>query len=164
MIDEQSGNLQRPSPYAALGGASSTQDRLGYVRPTIEVKKIESVAGHFEDRGGHLVGIGQVTTGETCWSDRHSASSLGDHDGVPCVLPVLCMMGAHRSLIRFMVWNMRLTTHYVGFVARPIVRAYASVAVIACGLRETDARVAIMYTPASGRTGHHARVYDRRRW
>ncbi len=73
-------------------------------------------------------------------------------------------MGAHNSLMRFMVWNMRWMTRYVGFVARPIARAYAGVEVIACGLRERDARVAIIYTPASGRTGHHARVYDRQRW
>ena len=63
-----------------------------------------------------------------------------------------------------MVWNMRWATRYAGFVARPMVRAYASVEVVACGLRERDARVAIMYTPASDRTGHHARVSDHRRW
>jgi hypothetical protein len=73
-------------------------------------------------------------------------------------------MGVHRSLMRFMVWNMRWMTRHAGFVARPIIRAYAGLEVIACGLRQTDADVAIIYTAAHGRTGHHVRVYDRRRW
>lgn len=72
-------------------------------------------------------------------------------------------MGANTSVMRFMVWNLRWMTRNLGFVARPIVRAYAGVEVIACGLRGRDRRVAIIYTPASGRTGHHACVYDRRR-
>ncbi len=74
------------------------------------------------------------------------------------------LMGTGSNLMRFMVWNMRWMSRYLGFVARPIVRAYAGIEVIACGLRGRDGRVAIIYTPASGRTGHHARVYDRRRW
>jgi hypothetical protein len=73
-------------------------------------------------------------------------------------------MGLHSSLMRFAVCNMRWATRYAGFAARPIVRAYASVEVIACGLRERDARAAIMYTPAPGHTAHHVRVYDCRRW
>jgi hypothetical protein len=59
---------------------------------------------------------------------------------------------------------MRWATRYAGFAARPIVRAYASVEVIACGLRERDARVAIIYSPSPGRMDHHARVYHHRRW
>jgi hypothetical protein len=73
-------------------------------------------------------------------------------------------MGIQRSLMRLMVWNMRWMTRRVGFIARPIVRAYAGLEVIACGLRESNARVAVIYTAAHGRTGHHVRVYDRRRW
>ncbi len=74
------------------------------------------------------------------------------------------LMGTSSNLMRFMVWNMRWMSRYLGFVARPIARAYAGIEVIACGLRGRDGRVAIIYTPAAGRTGHHARVYDRRRW
>lgn len=73
-------------------------------------------------------------------------------------------MDVHRNLMRFMVWNMRWMTRHAGFVARPIVRAYAGLEVIACGLRQTNAHVAIIYTAMGGRTGHHVRVYDRRRW
>ena len=73
-------------------------------------------------------------------------------------------MGVHRSLMRFMVWNMRWMTRHAGFAARPIVRAYAGLEVIACGLRQTDAHVAIIYTATAGRTGHHVRVHERRRW
>ena len=73
-------------------------------------------------------------------------------------------MGVHRSLMRFMVWNMRWMTRHAGFVARPIVRASAGLEVIACGLRQTKAHVAIIYTATAGRTSHHVRVYERRRW
>jgi hypothetical protein len=73
-------------------------------------------------------------------------------------------MGVHSCLMRFAVWNMRWATRYAGFAARPIVRAYASLEVIACGLRERDTGVAIIYSAAPGRTGHHPRVYDHRRW
>jgi hypothetical protein len=73
-------------------------------------------------------------------------------------------MRAHTSFMRFLVWNMRWATRYAGFAVRPMVRAYASVEVIACGLRERDARVAIMYSPAPGRTDYHARLYDHGRW
>jgi hypothetical protein len=74
------------------------------------------------------------------------------------------IMGLHGSLMRFAVWNMRWATRYAGFAARPIVGAYASIEVIACGLRERDARATIMYTPAPGRTAHHVRVNEAGRW
>jgi len=77
---------------------------------------------------------------------------------------IIIPMRATGVFMRFMVWNMRWMTRHVGFLARPMVRAYACVEVIACGLRQRDGRAAIIYTPTPGRTGHHAQVYDRRRW
>jgi len=56
-----------------------------------------------------------------------------------------------RLILRFLVWNMRWMTRYLGFIARPIVRLYASREVIACGFRETDGGVSIIYTPWPGR-------------
>jgi len=77
---------------------------------------------------------------------------------------MIALMRATGALMRFLVWNMRWMTRHAGFLARPMVRAYAAVEVIACGLRERDGRVAIIYTPTPGRTGHHAQVYGCRRW
>jgi hypothetical protein len=73
-------------------------------------------------------------------------------------------MRAPEVLMRFMVWQMRWMTRHAGFLARPMVRAYAGVEVIACGLRQRDGRVAIIYTPIAGRSRHHAQVRDGRRW
>jgi hypothetical protein len=73
-------------------------------------------------------------------------------------------MSFKSRLLRFMVWNMRWMTRHLSFVARPMVRTYANFEVIACGLHGRDGHVSIIYTPTPGRTDHHARVYDRRRW
>ena len=53
-------------------------------------------------------------------------------------------------VLRFLVWNMCWMTRYAGFIARPLVRLYADREVIACGLREMDGSVSIIYTPWPG--------------
>ena len=73
-------------------------------------------------------------------------------------------MSFKNRLMRFMVWNMRWMTRYLGFVARPVVRTYAKLEVIACGLNGSDGRVSIIYMPTFGRMDHHPRVHNRRRW
>ena len=70
----------------------------------------------------------------------------------------------NRTTLRFMVWNMRWMTRYIGFVARPIVRLYAAQEVIACGLREKSGDVSVIYTPWQGRKNHHAVVWEREMW
>ena len=53
-----------------------------------------------------------------------------------------------RIAMRFMVWNMRWMTRYFGFIARPIVRFYASQEIIACGLSDEKGETFIIYTPS----------------
>ena len=60
----------------------------------------------------------------------------------------------YRGLMRFLVWNMRFMTRYVGFIARPIVRIYAVNEVIACGVREPDGTVSILFTPNRSHRDH----------
>ena len=49
-----------------------------------------------------------------------------------------------RNILRFLMWNMRWMTRYIGFVARPFARFYASQEVLACGIRD-DAGIHIIY-------------------
>ncbi|MCH7883319.1 hypothetical protein IIA95_02810 [Patescibacteria group bacterium] len=53
-----------------------------------------------------------------------------------------------RMTMRFMVWNMRWMTRYFGFIARPMVRFYASQEIIACGLSDEEGKTFIIYTPS----------------
>ena len=69
-----------------------------------------------------------------------------------------------RTALRFLVWNMRWMTRYVGFIARPIVRLYANQEVIACGLGEADGAVSIIYTPWPGRRAYRAVVQRNTAW
>ncbi len=69
-----------------------------------------------------------------------------------------------RFLMRVMVWNMRWMTRHVGFVARPIVRWYGANEIIACGLRDSEGRVGMIYTPRSGHRDHRVLVRKGRRW
>lgn len=62
--------------------------------------------------------------------------------------------GSHHVFMRVMVWNMRWMTRYAGFIARPIVRAYGNNEIIACGLRNEDDSVAVIYTPKTGHRNH----------
>ncbi len=69
-----------------------------------------------------------------------------------------------RVALRFLVWNMRWMTRYVGFLARPIVRLYANQEVIACGLRETDGSVSLIYTPWPGRSEYQVVARRSAQW
>lgn len=56
--------------------------------------------------------------------------------------------------MRAIVWNMRWMTRHMGFIARPIVRLYGDNEIIACGLRNEDNTVAVIYTPKMGHRDH----------
>jgi len=56
--------------------------------------------------------------------------------------------------LRFIVWNMRWMTRYLGFLARPVVSWMAGREVIACGLRDTDGGVRIIFSPGENRGDH----------
>lgn len=49
--------------------------------------------------------------------------------------------------LKLMVLFMKWMTRYFGFIARPIVRLYASREIIACGLRSKNGDVNIIYSP-----------------
>lgn len=70
----------------------------------------------------------------------------------------------HHLFMRAMVWNMRWMSRYAGFIARPIVRAYGENEIIACGLRNAEGDVAIIYTPRTGHRDHAVRIREGRRW
>lgn len=72
--------------------------------------------------------------------------------------------GMHHFLMRVMVWNMRWMTRYAGFIARPIVRVYGNNEIIACGLRNKDDSVAIIYTPKTGHRNHAVLLREVRQW
>lgn len=72
--------------------------------------------------------------------------------------------GMHHFLMRVMVWNMRWMTRYVGFIARPIVRIYGNNEIIACGFRDEDNSVAIIYTPKTGHRNHSVLLREGRQW
>ena len=61
----------------------------------------------------------------------------------------------HHRLMRIMVWNMRWMTRHAGFIARPLVRLYGANEIIACGLRDEEGNVSIIFTPGAGHGGHH---------
>lgn len=66
--------------------------------------------------------------------------------------------------MRVMVWNMRWMTRYAGFIARPIVRVYGNNEIIACGLRNEDNSVAVIYTPKTGHRNHAVLLREGRQW
>jgi hypothetical protein len=70
----------------------------------------------------------------------------------------------HHFFMRVMVWNMRWMTRYVGFIAHPIVRIYGNNEIIACGLRDANDNVAIIYTPRTGHREHGVVLRKGRRW
>ncbi|GMA62180.1 hypothetical protein NZD89_20765 [Alicyclobacillus fastidiosus] len=72
--------------------------------------------------------------------------------------------GRHHFFMRVMVWNMRWMTRYAGFIARPIVRVYGNNEIIACGLRNEDNSVAIIYTPKTGHRNHEVLLREGRQW
>lgn len=54
-----------------------------------------------------------------------------------------------QNILRFLMWNMRWMTRYIGFVARPFARFYASQEILACGIRY-DSSVHIIYIQKYG--------------
>lgn len=64
--------------------------------------------------------------------------------------------------MRFLVWNMRWMTRYIGFIARPCIRWYGEHEVIACGLREESGEVSLIYTPLPRHRAHRALVKERK--
>ena len=56
--------------------------------------------------------------------------------------------------LRFIVWNMRWMTRYLGFLARPVVSWMAGREVIACGFRDIDGGVRIIFSPGENRGDH----------
>lgn len=72
--------------------------------------------------------------------------------------------GRHHFFMRVMVWNMRWMTRYAGFIARPIVRIYGNNEIIACGLRNEDNSVAVIYTPKTGHRDHAVLLREGRQW
>lgn len=63
-------------------------------------------------------------------------------------------MKSRQILLKFVVWNMRWMTRYVGFLARPVISRMADREVIACGLRDSDGRVRIIFSPGKERGDH----------
>lgn len=55
-------------------------------------------------------------------------------------------------------------THYLGFIARPIVRIYAVNEVVACGIREPDGRVSILFAPDFSHKDHEVFVSKNWKW
>lgn len=70
----------------------------------------------------------------------------------------------YHTMMRVMVWHMRWMTRYLGFIARPIVRLYGKTEVIACGLREENGSVSIVYTPLPGHHAHHVVLKEDGAW
>ena len=68
-------------------------------------------------------------------------------------------MKIRHILLKFVVWNMRWMTRYLGFLARPVVSWMADREVIACGFRDTDGGVRIIFSLA--RTETITGLYDR---
>lgn len=66
----------------------------------------------------------------------------------------------YRVVMRFVVWNMRWMTRYVGFIARPCIRWYGEHEVIACGLREESGEASLIYTPLPTHRAHRALVKE----
>lgn len=64
-------------------------------------------------------------------------------------------MGANtkQNILRFLMWNMRWMTRYVGFVARPFARFYAGQEVLACGIRD-DSGLHIIYIEKYGESDY----------
>lgn len=56
----------------------------------------------------------------------------------------------HHFFMRIIVWIMRWMTRYAGFITRPLIRIYGNHEIIACGMRNEDNSVAVMYTPKTG--------------
>ena len=63
-------------------------------------------------------------------------------------------MKSRHILLRFVVWNMRWMTRYLGFLARPVVSWMADREVIACGFRHTDGGVRIIFSPGKNKGDH----------
>lgn len=63
-------------------------------------------------------------------------------------------MKIRHILLKFVVWNMRWMTRYLGFLARPVVSWMADREVIACGFRDTDGGVRIIFSPGENRNDH----------
>ncbi len=72
--------------------------------------------------------------------------------------------GMHHFFMRVMVWNMRWMTRYAGFIARPIIRVYGNNEIIACGLRNEDNSIAVIYTPKTGHRNHEVLLRQGRQW
>ena len=66
--------------------------------------------------------------------------------------------------MRFMVWNMRWMTRYVGFIARPFVKWYANQEVIACGLRSEKGDIRIIYSPMPNQLDHSFLKKEKKEW
>jgi len=63
-------------------------------------------------------------------------------------------MKIRHILLKFVVWNMRWMTRYLGFLARPLVSWMADREVIACGFRDTEGGVRIIFSPGKNRGNH----------
>lgn len=72
--------------------------------------------------------------------------------------------GIHHFFMRIMVWNMRWMTRYAGFIARPIVQIYGNNEIIACGLRNEDNTIAVIYTPKPGHQNHAVLLREEKHW
>lgn len=70
----------------------------------------------------------------------------------------------HHFFMRVMVWNMRWMTRYAGPIVRPIVRIYGNNEIIACGLRNEDNSIAVIYTPKTGHRDHTVVLREERQW
>lgn len=66
--------------------------------------------------------------------------------------------------MRFMVWNMRWMTRYSGFVAHTIVKFYGDNEIIACGFRDKNNKVMIIYTPGRNHRNHMLMVFRDHTW
>ena len=66
--------------------------------------------------------------------------------------------------LRVMVFSMKYMTRYLSFIAIPFVKWYASIEIIACGLREKDGNVNIIYSPQDKKTKYTFLRKEGRKW
>ena len=67
----------------------------------------------------------------------------------------------YHILMRFMVFNMKYMTHYLGFIARPIIKLVAANEIIACGLKSEQGQNNVIYTPYPNRDEYNFMVKEK---
>ncbi|MAF13763.1 MAG: hypothetical protein CMI53_02620 [Parcubacteria group bacterium] len=63
-----------------------------------------------------------------------------------------------------MIWQMRWMTRYLGFIARPFIKWYASQEIIACGLRSPAGQFNIIFTKTNNKKNYKFFKKIKRHW